>query len=109
MFDDLYSIESLCNKVACFKDVHESSFGTHLRLMRFYNYLFESSKMLFYKFMHLKLFHIGMLQIINTEWGAFSNGLPLTEFDREMDAESINPGEQVNFSYYYFFCLIKLQ
>lgn len=35
-------------------------------------------------------------QIVNTEWGAFSNGLPLTEFDREMDAESINPGEQVS-------------
>lgn len=34
-------------------------------------------------------------QIINTEWGAFSTGLPLTEFDREMDAASINPGEQV--------------
>lgn len=34
-------------------------------------------------------------QIVNTEWGAFSNGLPLTEYDREMDAESINPGEQV--------------
>ncbi|GFZ10372.1 hexokinase 3 [Actinidia rufa] len=33
--------------------------------------------------------------IINTEWGAFSNGLPLTQFDREMDAESINPGEQI--------------
>ncbi|KAK3424909.1 hypothetical protein EUGRSUZ_F01647 [Eucalyptus grandis] len=33
--------------------------------------------------------------IINTEWGAFSNGLPLTEFDREMDAASINPGEQI--------------
>ncbi|XP_027094665.1 hexokinase-2, chloroplastic [Coffea eugenioides] len=33
--------------------------------------------------------------IINTEWGAFSNGLPLTEFDREMDADSINPGEQI--------------
>ncbi|KVI07792.1 Hexokinase [Cynara cardunculus var. scolymus] len=33
--------------------------------------------------------------IVNTEWGAFSNGLPLTEFDREMDAESINPGEQL--------------
>ncbi|KAK4390786.1 Hexokinase-2, chloroplastic [Sesamum angolense] len=29
--------------------------------------------------------------IVNTEWGAFSSGLPLTEFDREMDAESINP------------------
>ncbi|KAJ0025185.1 hypothetical protein Pint_09384 [Pistacia integerrima] len=33
--------------------------------------------------------------IINTEWGAFSKGLPLTEFDREMDAASINPGEQI--------------
>lgn len=33
--------------------------------------------------------------IINTEWGAFSNGLPLTVFDREMDAASINPGEQI--------------
>ncbi|XP_019433678.1 PREDICTED: hexokinase-2, chloroplastic-like [Lupinus angustifolius] len=33
--------------------------------------------------------------IISTEWGAFSNGLPLTEFDREMDAASINPGEQI--------------
>ncbi|KAF6164803.1 hypothetical protein GIB67_015981 [Kingdonia uniflora] len=33
--------------------------------------------------------------IINTEWGAFSNGLPLTEFDRDMDAASINPGEQI--------------
>ncbi|KAL2522247.1 Hexokinase-like 1 protein [Forsythia ovata] len=33
--------------------------------------------------------------IVNTEWGAFSNGLPLTEFDREMDAESINPHEQI--------------
>nr|GEW04901.1 hexokinase-2, chloroplastic [Tanacetum cinerariifolium] len=33
--------------------------------------------------------------IVNTEWGAFSNGLPLTEYDREMDAESINPGEQL--------------
>ncbi|KAI4974089.1 hypothetical protein ZWY2020_042176 [Hordeum vulgare] len=35
------------------------------------------------------------MQIINTEWGAFSDGLPLTEFDRDMDAESINPGEQI--------------
>ncbi|KAL5557894.1 hypothetical protein UlMin_034105 [Ulmus minor] len=33
--------------------------------------------------------------IINTEWGAFSDGLPLTEYDREMDAASINPGEQI--------------
>lgn len=40
-----------------------------------------------------------MVQIINTEWGAFSNGLPLTEFDRDMDAASINPGEQVSFTF----------
>ncbi|GLT92013.1 hypothetical protein SLE2022_098720 [Rubroshorea leprosula] len=33
--------------------------------------------------------------IINTEWGAFSKGLPLTVFDRDMDAASINPGEQI--------------
>ncbi|KAK7321803.1 hypothetical protein VNO77_32757 [Canavalia gladiata] len=33
--------------------------------------------------------------IISTEWGAFSNGLPLTEYDREMDAASINSGEQI--------------
>lgn len=33
--------------------------------------------------------------IINTEWGAFSTGLPLTDIDREMDAASINPGEQI--------------
>ncbi|XP_047327342.1 hexokinase-2, chloroplastic [Impatiens glandulifera] len=38
--------------------------------------------------------HSGMT-IVNTEWGAFSNGLPLTEFDRDMDAQSINPGEQI--------------
>ncbi|KAF0907010.1 hypothetical protein E2562_014631 [Oryza meyeriana var. granulata] len=36
-----------------------------------------------------------MVAIINTEWGAFSDGLPLTEFDGEMDDESINPGEQI--------------
>ncbi|KAJ7957862.1 Phosphotransferase [Quillaja saponaria] len=33
--------------------------------------------------------------IINTEWGAFSNGLPSTVFDEDMDAASINPGEQI--------------
>lgn len=36
------------------------------------------------------------MQIINTEWGAFSRGLPLTVFDRDMDAATINPGEQVS-------------
>ncbi|WCJ35109.1 Hexokinase-2 chloroplastic [Euphorbia peplus] len=33
--------------------------------------------------------------IVNTEWGAFSNGIPLTVYDRDMDAASINPGEQI--------------
>lgn len=33
--------------------------------------------------------------IINTEWGAFSKGLPLTVFDRDMDNASINHGEQI--------------
>ncbi|KAI4983296.1 hypothetical protein ZWY2020_023788 [Hordeum vulgare] len=45
-----------------------------------------------------KLRHLGLgtgNTIINTECGAFSDGLPLTEFDRDMDAESINPGEQI--------------
>ncbi|KAE8674613.1 Hexokinase-1 [Hibiscus syriacus] len=34
--------------------------------------------------------------IVNLEWGAFRKGLPLTVFDRDMDAASINPGEQAN-------------
>ncbi|KAM0887676.1 hypothetical protein ACQ4PT_028855 [Festuca glaucescens] len=45
-----------------------------------------------------KLRHLGPVTgntIINTEWGAFSDCLPLTEFDRDMDADSINPGEQI--------------
>ena len=46
------------------------------------------------------LFAIIHFQIVNTEWGAFSNGLPLTEFNREMDAESINPGEQVSLEFF---------
>ncbi|CAA6663197.1 unnamed protein product [Spirodela intermedia] len=33
--------------------------------------------------------------IINTEWGAFSGGLPLTEFDKDVDSASVNPGEQI--------------
>ncbi|XP_028550317.1 hexokinase-2, chloroplastic isoform X5 [Dendrobium catenatum] len=33
--------------------------------------------------------------IISTEWGAFTTDLPLTEFDKDMDSESINPGEQI--------------
>lgn len=44
-----------------------------------------------------------LTQIVSTEWGAFSNGLPLTDFDRDMDAGSINPGEQV-----YILCPIFL-
>lgn len=33
--------------------------------------------------------------IINMEWGAFRRGLPLTIYDEEMDAASINPGEHI--------------
>uniref|UniRef100_A0A0D9YEC2 4-hydroxy-4-methyl-2-oxoglutarate aldolase n=1 Tax=Oryza glumipatula TaxID=40148 RepID=A0A0D9YEC2_9ORYZ len=34
--------------------------------------------------------------VINMEWGNFkSSHLPLTEFDQELDAESLNPGKQV--------------
>nr|GME00135.1 hexokinase-2, chloroplastic [Ipomoea batatas] len=36
------------------------------------------------------------IMIVSTEWGAFTSCLPLTEFDREMDAESINPREQAS-------------
>ncbi|KAL8088555.1 hypothetical protein AgCh_038368 [Apium graveolens] len=43
--------------------------------------------------MHVDEYYL--FQIVNTEWGGFSNGLPLSEFDRQMDADSINPGEQI--------------
>lgn len=34
--------------------------------------------------------------VINMEWGNFKSAhLPLTEFDQALDAESLNPGEQV--------------
>ncbi|XP_022893297.1 hexokinase-1-like [Olea europaea var. sylvestris] len=34
--------------------------------------------------------------VINMEWGNFrSSHLPLTEYDRSLDAESLNPGEQI--------------
>ncbi|PWZ08269.1 Hexokinase-5 [Zea mays] len=34
--------------------------------------------------------------VINTEWGSFkSNKLPLSEYDKAMDFESLNPGEQI--------------
>ncbi|KAJ1263720.1 hypothetical protein BS78_09G207600 [Paspalum vaginatum] len=34
--------------------------------------------------------------VINTEWGSFkSDKLPLSEYDRVMDFESLNPGEQI--------------
>lgn len=49
--------------------------------------------------LYIILSKITLVQIISTEWGAFSNGLPLTEFDRDMDAASINPGEQVCFMF----------
>lgn len=49
--------------------------------------------------LYIILSKITLVQIISTEWGAFSTGLPLTEFDRDMDAASINPGEQVCFMF----------
>ncbi|KAL5662567.1 hypothetical protein ACJX0J_029692, partial [Zea mays] len=34
--------------------------------------------------------------VINTEWGSFKSGkLPLSEYDKAMDFESLNPGEQI--------------
>lgn len=37
-------------------------------------------------------------QVVNMEWGNFrSSHLPLTEFDQALDAESLNPGEQVSY------------
>ena len=37
------------------------------------------------------------LKVINMEWGNFkSSHLPLTEYDHALDAESLNPGEQVS-------------
>lgn len=37
-----------------------------------------------------------LMQVINMEWGNFrSSHLPLTEYDQALDAESLNPGEQV--------------
>ena len=37
-----------------------------------------------------------LLQVINMEWGTFwSTDLPFTEYDYVLDAESLNPGEQV--------------
>lgn len=36
------------------------------------------------------------MQVINMEWGNFrSSHLSLTEYDHALDAESLNPGEQV--------------
>jgi len=45
--------------------------------------------------------------VINTEWGSFkSDKLPLSEYDKAMDFESLNPGEQVLspwlFSFHFF-------
>ncbi|PPS09038.1 hypothetical protein GOBAR_AA11600 [Gossypium barbadense] len=38
----------------------------------------------------------GTLLVINMEWGNFrSSHLPLTEYDQALDAESLNPGEQI--------------
>lgn len=48
------------------------------------------------------LIRLPLYQVINMEWGNFrSSHLPLTEFDVVLDAESLNPGEQVlPFIYY---------
>lgn len=41
------------------------------------------------------------MQVINMEWGNFrSSHLPLTEYDLALDAESLNPGEQVRLFYF---------
>jgi hexokinase len=47
-------------------------------------------------FMRVFIFSLPFYQVINMEWGNFrSSHLPLTEFDVALDAESLNPGEQV--------------
>lgn len=48
-----------------------------------------------------------LMQVINMEWGNFrSSHLPLTEFDHSLDAESLNPGEQVFYLYSYCFLFL---
>lgn len=62
------------------------------------------------------LIRLPLYQVINMEWGNFrSSHLPLTEFDVALDAESLNPGEQV-FPFIYYrllsialFCVLTLQ
>lgn len=50
-----------------------------------------------------------LLQVVNTEWGNFQTShLPLTEYDHALDAESINPGEQVNSQVIFLLCLVFL-
>ncbi|CAI9762975.1 unnamed protein product [Fraxinus pennsylvanica] len=37
-----------------------------------------------------------LVRVINMEWGNFqSSHIPLTEYDQSLDAESLNPGEQI--------------
>lgn len=49
-----------------------------------------------YMFMRMFIMRLLFCQVINMEWGNFrSSHLPLTEFDVALDAESLNPGEQV--------------
>jgi len=39
-----------------------------------------------------------VFQVINMEWGNFCSAyLPITEYDQELDKESLNPGEQASF------------
>lgn len=43
------------------------------------------------------------MKVINMEWGNFgASHLPLTEYDKALDVESLNPGEQV--TYYILHC-----
>ena len=50
----------------------------------------------FFKTINITFGSIGMLQVINMEWGNFrSDKLPSSEYDKALDFESLNPGEQV--------------
>lgn len=77
---------------------HVSSSGTTVKHphQNFLSFLYSSRPI---PNLYIILSKFTLVQIISTEWGAFSNGLPLTEFDRDMDAASINPGEQVCFMF----------
>lgn len=81
-----YRIMCLLPAQRCVKQPHQT----------FFSFLYSTRPI---PNLYIILSKITLVQIISTEWGAFSNGLPLTEFDRDMDAASINPGEQVCFMF----------